>query len=141
MRWFKKKKKASVSGTSMLDTISRLNKESVETLENISKELDIVLSFCKSYMRQTAPQIQEQHIEETKTDPEYYNMQQIAKMTGIGINTLTKYCNVLISQHKINYRTNGKNSGKLYSKEDINTIINYYKKKNPSKVTKIAKLS
>jgi len=45
MRWFKKKKKASVSGTSMLDTISRLNKESVETLENISKELDIVLSF------------------------------------------------------------------------------------------------
>jgi len=141
MIWFKKKKKSSMGGTSMLDTISRLNKESIENLESISNELDILLSLSKPYIRQVAPEAQKESTEDTQKESEYYNMQQIAKMTGIGINTLTKYCNILIGQHKIHYHTNGKNSGKLYSKEDINTIINYYRKKNPSKVTKIAKLS
>lgn len=125
----------------MLDTISRLNKESIENLEYVSKELDILLSFSRPYIRQKAPEIPEKTVEEEKHESECYNMQQIAKMTGIGINTLTKYCNTLIRQNKIHYHTKGKNSGKLYSKEDINTIIKYYRKKNPSKVTKIAKLS
>ena len=140
---FKKNKaKEEPNGFAMLDTISRLNRESIENLEFVSKSLDLLLSLSITYINYPEYTVPELETERSKTPKEdYYNMKQIAQMTGIGINTLTKYCNHLMREGKIRYVTDGKNSGKLYYKDDVNTIISYYRQKNPRKVTKIAKLS